>query len=221
LVPGRAFSTAGKVATPQMSNALALSLNKRDRDGGLNFRKGEFAAAGKWAEYGKAFSRTGMLAAMALVLFLSSMFYQNRVLEGRLEELERKKKNIFTSTFPEITRIVDPYQQMRIEVAGARSGGATPGRVYRTSRAIDVLNEISQRIHPDVDVEVERMVLGKENIHFSGAAPSFKTVNEIQKDLEAIPFFSRVVIASANQERSGNRIQFKISADFRKGVHGG
>ena len=58
------------------------------------------------------------------------------------------------------------------------------------------------------------MVVGNENIQFSGAAPSFQTVNQIQKDLETIPFLSKVVIASATQERSGNRIQFKISADF-------
>jgi hypothetical protein len=75
------------------------------------------------------------------------------------------------------------------------------------------------------------MVVGNENIQFSGAAPSFKIVNQIQKDLETIPFLSKVVIASATQERSGNRIQFKISADFGeanfgqanvgKVVHGG
>ena len=228
---GKAISTAGKIASPQMANALALALRYGDREDDLNFRTGEFAVAGKWAEYGKAFARTGTLAALALVLFLSSMFYRNRVLEGRLEDLNRKIENIFVSTFPEVTRIVDPYQQMRIEVAGADPGGVSPGRVHRRERAIDVLREISAKIPPGADVEVDRMVVGNENIQFSGAAPSFKTVNQIQKDLETIPFLSKVVIASATQERSGNRIQFKISADFGeaefgkanagKDVHGG
>ena len=217
---GRALSTAGKIDSPQMANALALASPRRDREDDINFRTGEFAVAGKWAGYGKAFARTGTLAALALVLFLSSMFYQNRILEGRLDDLNRKIENIFVSTFPETTRIVDPYQQMRIGVAAVQPGGGSSGRLQRVTKTIDVLREISARIPPGADVEVDRMVVGNENIQFSGAAPSFKTVNQIQKDLETIPFLSKVVIASATQERSGNRIQFKISADFGESDYG-
>ncbi len=214
LFDGKKVAFPSNLEQPKMGNALSLALLENRRPGFLNFRMGEFAAAGKWDEYRRSMASTVLLAAIALVLFVSSMFYQNRLLENKLESLNRQIATIFKSTFPEVSRIVDPFQQMKIKVEGMEKQSGVPGYEHRAVRAIDLLNEISSRIPAEYDMEVSRMALGSESIQFSGTADTFKTVNDIQAKLEPSPFFSKVAISSANQERSGNRVQFNIKADF-------
>jgi general secretion pathway protein L len=199
---------------PRIGNALSLALLENKQSKFLNFRKGEFAATGKWTETRRSITSTVLLSIFSLILFVSSMFHQNQLLENRLEKLNREIVGIFKSTFPDVSRIVDPYHQMKVKLEEMEKRNGVIGYEKRSVRAIDLLNEISRRIPAEFDVEVSRMVLGPDNVQFSGTADTFKTVNDLQTKLEPSSFFSKVTISSANQERSGNRIQFNIKADF-------
>ena len=44
----------------------------------------------------------------------------------------------------------------------------------------------------------------------SGETDSFNAVNTIQQQLEAEPMFKSVNISSANQQKTGNRVNFRI-----------
>jgi hypothetical protein len=210
----KAAADNSKTTEVRIANALSLSLMKSDQFGKLNFRKGVFGTKSKWLEHKSDLVRTGVLASVAFFIFVAALFYQNRILENRLNYLNRQINDIFSTNFPEIKRIVDPYKQMRIKVGEAEKNGSTTGYKHRETWAIDVLREISQRISREADVKVDRLVLGPDDAQFSGSADAFQSVNEIQNRLEEVPFFSKVSISSANQERTGNVVQFKIKAEF-------
>ncbi len=201
-------------AVPGLNNALGLALSTAERTGGLNFRKGQFAIKSQWLEHKTAIIRTGVIAALTALMFFSVLFLENRSLQNRLESLNKEINHIFTSSFPEVTRIVNPVHQMQIHVTEAANKQQLPGYSQRDIHTIDILNEISRRITHDADVELTQLVVGSENVQFSGTAATFNTVNEIRNQLEPVPFFKRVTISSATMERFGERIQFKIYIDL-------
>lgn len=201
-------------AVPELNNALGLALTTAERSGRLNFRKGRFAIKSQWLEHKTSIIRTGVIAALTVLMFFTVLFLENRLLQNRLEALNKEIAHIFTSSFPEVTRIVNPVHQMQIHVAEAANKEQLPGYNQRGIHTIDILNEISRKITHDADVELTQLVVGSENVQFSGTAATFNTVNEIRNQLEPVPFVERVTISSATMERFGERIQFKIYIDL-------
>jgi Tfp pilus assembly protein PilN len=102
--------------------------------------------------------------------------------------------------------------QIKIKEAGDGSIGfnLTGARV----RVIDILNALSQQIPSSADVKVNRMVAGTDNVVLSGDTDTFNTVDDIKGRLEEADLFKSVTISSADLEKSGNRVRFKLKLDF-------
>ncbi|MFO8083447.1 MAG: PilN domain-containing protein [Desulfobacterales bacterium] len=204
----------GTPAVEGLNNALGLALAEAGGFGGLNFRKGRFAIKSHWIEHKAAMVRTGIIAALTVLIFFCLFFFENHLLQNNLDRLNKEINHIFTSTFPEVTKIVDPVHQMEIHISEITKEQQIPAYGLRAVRAIDVLNEISRRIANDADVELTQLILGSENLQLSGTAATFNAVNEIRNQLEPVTFFKSVMISSATVERFGERIQFKINIDL-------
>ncbi len=201
-------------AAERFNNALGLAYSESEGFGGFNFRKGRFSPKSQWSGHRTAMIRTASLAVMALFMFFGLQFFENRLLQKKLDTVNQEITRIFASTFPEVTRIVDPVHQMKTGISEITKERQIPDHDQRKVRAIDILNEISRKITYDADVELTQLVLGSENLQLSGTASSFNTVNQIQNQLEPVPFFRKVMISSATVERSGEKIQFNINIDL-------
>lgn len=197
-----------------LNNALGLALSEAGRFDGINFRKGRYSVKNRWTEHKATFVRTGVIAVLTVMMFFSILFYQNRLLQNRLDTLNQEINQIFITAFPEVTRIIDPVHQMQIHVEEAAREKQISGYGHRAVRAVDILNQLSKQITYDANAELTQLVLGPENLQLSGTADTFNTVNEIRNRLDSVPFFKQVMISSATVERSGERIQFKINIDF-------
>ncbi len=193
-----------------MDNALALALLEIEGSKVLNFRKGPFADRKDWIEYKKDFIKTGVLAGIVIGIAGLNIILDSYSMEKKIAGLNTQITNIFKTTFPEVQKIVDPRQQMRVKIKQARKQSISPQSSGKNIRKVDILHDISELIPKNSDVELARIVIGPGSVLISGTTDTFNAVNNIQLRLEKSELFKTVTINSANIEKSGNRVNFKL-----------
>jgi len=198
----------------QTDNALALALMEAEGINGFNFRQGPFAARKFWIEHKKSLIKTGIAAGLVLVLAFFSVVLDAHFMNKKLTRLNRQISAIFTSTFPDVKKIVDPYQQMQVKVQTARKNALMPESGGGQVRSIDLLNDISRLIPTKADVNLTRLVIGAESIAISGDTDTFNAVDDIKGRLEQSEFFKKITISSANIDRADNRVRFKLKVNL-------
>jgi general secretion pathway protein L len=195
-------------------NAAAMVLAEANGLKGFNFRKGPFAPRNYWAENRRHLLKTGILAAIILMMGAANLLFDAYETKGKITRLDRQITDIFKTTFPDIKRIVDPLHQMRVKMDKNRKSNLFQVHPESDARVIDLLNEISKRIPDTVDVVFTRLVVGPGSLLVTGNTDTFNTVDDIKGRLSEISFFKTVKINSANIDRSDNRVRFKLKAEL-------
>jgi len=194
----------------QMNNALALALLEVLGIQGLNFRKGPFAIRKRWAEYKQNITVAAILAGVLLLAMLANVFLDYRTKAQRLDMLNQRITEIFRTNFPEVTRVVDPLQQMRVKIDELKSATLSASDPGAQPPSVDILNEISRRIPAGVDVQFSRLVLGDESVVITGDSDTFNSVDTMKGSLESSELFPEVTIISTTKEAKDNRIRFRL-----------
>ena len=194
--------------------ALALALMETEAVGGINFSTARSTIQHYWSEYRGNIILTAALVVLTLILTLSAQFLAVNAKAHRLAELDRQIETVFKSTFPNVPRVGSPFQQMQSKIKSASSGSNGLELIGTRVRVIDILNALSQQIPETVDVKVNRMVVGTDNVVLSGNTDNFNTVDTIKGKLEEAEIFKRVTISSADLEKSGKRVRYKLKLDF-------
>jgi len=195
----------------RLDNALALALNELDGLPVLNFRKGPFAPRKHWVEHKKYFVRTGILAAVIASFAFMDIVIDNHFMGKKVERLDSQITQIFKTTFPDIRKIVDPLQQMRVEIQNTKKQSFFPESPQKNIRNIDILHDINTLIPENVEVELNRIVIGPGSVQISGYTDTFNSVNNFQRMLQSGKLFKAVTINSANIEKTENRVNFKLN----------
>ncbi|MBW2575495.1 MAG: hypothetical protein JRC88_08410 [Deltaproteobacteria bacterium] len=198
----------------QMDNSFSLALMEIEGTNGLNFRKGPFAAKKIWEEHKKVLIKTGIIAGIVLGLAFFNVVLDSYFMGKNLTRLNNQITGVFTSTFPDVKKIVDPLQQMRIKIQEARKNALLPGVTDKNIRAIDILNNISKLISKNIDVVFTRLVIGAESTVISGDTDTFNSVDSIKNSLEKSDLFQKIIISSANINKSDNRVRFKLKINL-------
>lgn len=209
----------GKTDTPEWASghldmALALALMEAEAVGGVNFSTQRSTIQHYWGEYRQSIIGSAVLILLVIVTALAGQFISGEAKNRRLAELDRQIETVFKSTFPEVTRVVDPLQQMQIKIKEAGASGTGLELTGTHVRVIDILNALSQKIPSAINVMVSRMVVGTDNVMLSGDTENFNTVDDIKGRLESADIFKSVTISSADLEKSGQRVRFKLKLDF-------
>ncbi len=156
----------------------------------------------------------GTLLVFVFILIMANAIFQVRSLEGRVNKLDNEIVNIFRSTLPGETRIVDPLHQMKTEVDRIRQRGAMSANSVTNITNIDILNEISRLIPSEIDVLITNLVRSDDHVSISGTIATFNAVDEVKGQLEKTDIFEKITISSANMDNSINRVRFRIRADL-------
>lgn len=198
----------------RLDNALALALMEAEAVGGVNFSSERSTVQYYWNEYRRSIILTAALILLTLTTALVSQALAVRGSSQRLTELDRQIETIFKTTFPEVTRVVNPLQQMQVRLRETGDGSNGLERTGPRPRVIDVLDSLSRQIPAAVDVQMSQMVVGADNVVLSGHTDSFNTVDDIKGRLEKADLFTSVTISSATLERTGNRVRFRMNLEF-------
>jgi general secretion pathway protein L len=201
-------------ASGNLDIALALALMETEAVGGVNFSTKRSTVQHYWNEYRRSIMLTAALIVLTVATALTGQIFSVNAKERRLAELDRQVETVFKSTFPDVTRIVDPLQQMRVKIREAGENDSGLQLSGTKARVIDILNTLSQQIPSSVDVQVNRMVVSSDNVTLSGHTATFNTVDDIKGRLESAEIFSNVTISSADLEKSGQRVRFKLKLDL-------
>jgi general secretion pathway protein L len=194
----------------KLDNALALALNEDKGIDRLNFHKGRFAVNEFLTRHKSSLVKTGILAGVVLALALLNFILDFYFINKKINHLNHQITDIFKTTFPEVTKIVDPLQQMKVKIKEAKKSAFFPSETTKYIRSIDVLNEMSKRIPDKVDVDFTRLVISHENVMVSGITDTFNSADEIKRQIEESELFQKAIITSTSKEKSGNRIRFKL-----------
>ena len=183
----------------------------------FNFRKEAFATRKSFTD-----SRTlafAIVLPLISVVLLSILYlwvdYSN--LLKKQNELNAQIHAVFTETLPEITRIVDPLQQLQVKIRETSSASMDKDGPLPTMTILDILAEISANIPQALDVRLERFVADDNGLRLKGTTDTFNTVDAIKKGLEQSPAFSNIEISAANLDAKSSKIRFELKLTM-KGV---
>ena len=194
----------------EMDRALSLALRPSGKYNGFNFRKGVFKKKKTSSEYRSLILKFAIPTTALLLFAIIYWGYTYTRLQNQQEDLKRQITEVFKSTLPEVTRIVNPVQQLAVKnkeiTATYRPGGISGTELT----IIELLAEISSRIPPAYPVKVVRMVADMEVIRLKAVTENFNTVDNVQKELEKSPFFQSVSISSATQSPQGDEVSFEL-----------
>ena len=205
------LSSKGATWEPHlMDGALSLVLNELSGFGVLNFRRGRMGMEKAWLENKKDILKTCCLGGVVALLFLGYSIVNYYTLKQRVETTQAQILEIFQTTFPEVTQIVDPVHQMRVKLEAAGKRISQPGEFAASVKTIDILNDISRFIPEKQDVELVSIVVGSDNVVVSGNTDTFNAVDDMKSGLERADIFKSVSISSANMDQSGTRVRFKL-----------
>jgi general secretion pathway protein L len=200
-----------------MTSALALGLRSGRRRAGFNFRKDEFVRKASLAKYRRLIPRLGiplLLCLVAAVIYLWNDYY---VKEKRLQSLKKQGEQIFTATLPEVTRIIDPVQQLKVEIREMKKGMLGDAKLASDLKLLDLMAEISVRIPESINVHVIRMVADGNSILLRGLTDNFNSVDSLKKVLEESNYFNIVTINSANVASQSTDIRFELRLELNRG----
>lgn len=200
-----------------MTSALALGLRVGKKQAGFNFRKEEFSKKASFEKYKKLVPRLGVPAALILVFSLVYLWNDFNLKEKELNRLKLEGRQVFQATLPDVKRIVNPVQQLNVEIREMKKGMLGEASRLTEYKILDLLAEISVRIPESINVHVIRMVADRDGILLRGLTDNFNSVDNLKKILEKSDYFKSVTINSANLSTKGSGIRFELKVALNRG----
>ena len=148
---------------------------------------------------------------LVILLFLGAdMAVEYSSQKARYNALDGEIVQVFRKTFPAISRIVDPVQQMKVEIQGLKKKGVSELRMESNKGVLDLLKAISLGIPKTLDLIVTRMVIDPDTVSIKGQTDTFNSVDMIKNGLSSSSKFGSVNISSANLDRTGKMVKFEM-----------
>lgn len=182
---------------------------------GFNFRKEAFATRKSFTDK-KTLTRAIVLSLMAAALLAILYLWVDytRLLKEQ-KSLNAQVQAIFTETLPEITKIVDPIQQLQVKIRETRENSMGKDGTLPAITIFDILTETSASIPASLDIRLTRFVVDDNGLRLLGTTDTFNTVDAIKKGLEQSPVFSSVEISTANLDFKNSKIRFEMKLTMR------
>lgn len=198
-----------------MNRALALALWKR-KDGPIfNFRKGVF----KKQPSIKHLRETAKVVSLALLVVAVAVFgfcwWEYSDLAKKRDELRDEVLAVFNKTLPDVTRVVNPVQQLQVRINETRDMYLSGSNTRKNNTKLALLTELSSRIPESLAIRITRLVADQDDVRITAETNSFKTVDNVKRELEKSDLFRSVVINSANLAPKGGEIRFELKLEFR------
>ena len=146
-------------------------------------------------------------AAAGVGIIVMSLFLLNYWLEERAYQyLVSEPARIYRLSFPKSPPIKDPVRVFREKV---RLMEKEPASAAGVTNPLSVLNEISSRIGPEIDVKISEFVSDEKEFTLSGTTVSFASVEKIKADLDQMKGVSQVDVQNA-ELAGGKQVKFKL-----------
>ncbi len=196
---------------PQMDRALALALAAGKR-GGINLRQGHLAKKVSLLSSRKRLSSLAVAACALLLAGLGYLGFDTYTLQQRDKALLQEMTTIYKATFPNVTKVHDPYVEMQAKLK-ALQGAETPTPYFVADQwVIPLLADISRRLPPTLSLKVGRLSIDRDTVAMKGTTDTYNGVEMIKAALTASSRFKsvRIVSATADKGKKDGAIRFEM-----------
>jgi len=202
--------------------AFAAPLGLALRDGAdalqVDFRRAEFAYHREREAMWHALGGVAVLAAIALVLMLTSFILEGRRLAARHDAVRAEIRRILTTALPNVHTIVNEKAQLAAEIATLEKqrqqyGGLAPS----AARAIDLLKAVTLSVPADAELEIEELALDGDTLRLRGSTRTYEAVDTVKRGLAARPEFRDAQAKDVRASVDGQRVDFKLQLGVARG----
>ncbi len=156
------------------------------------------------------FTRTALYGSVALAcagILIAVLFsLDHHFKEGAYQFLVSEQGRIYRVSFPKSPPVREPVKMFREKI---RLLDKEPGSVAVGANPLAVLNEISAKIGPDVDVKLNEFTSDEKEFSMTGTTVSFASIEKIKAALEQIKGVSHVEMQNLDLA-AGRQVKFKI-----------
>lgn len=181
----------------------------------FNFRKEAFATRKSFTDKKTLTRAIALPLISAALLSIIYLWVDYTQLLKKQDNLNTQIHAVFTETLPEITRIVDPIQQLQIKIREVRQTSMGKENRPPSVTILDILAETSANIPVSLDVRLERFVVDDSGLRLRGTTDTFNSVDAIKQGLEKSPSFSSVEISAANLDPKISKIRFEMKLTMK------
>ena len=167
-----------------------------------------------WSAYRPYITVPAILLAITIVIAFSGAIIENYTLGKRVDALDARLEQMYLSAFPGSKLTAPALEMMKSKVKELKKAGTGSEKSVVQTRSIDVLQQLSQFIPKSIEVTLSRMTIGPDEVTVSGDTAAFNVVDDIKSHLEKSEMFKKITIASANMDKSGQRVLFKLKIDL-------
>lgn len=197
-----------------MERVLAAAGTSELKDRSFNFRKDEFKKRRTPQEYRRLLVKIAVPLSVTFLAVVGYLTYDYQNLLGQQEQLRSQINDVFRETVPDVPTIVNPIQQLQAINNQIKATYKPGGKDRSGFTVIDLLAELSSRIPASYRVKVVRLVADADTVRLKAITGDFNTVDNIQKELGKSPYFTEVVISSANQSTKGDEVNFELKLEL-------
>lgn len=172
--------------------------------------KGQLNLTGNGNRYLFLSTKTALHVSAALAacgLLVTGLFFLDYYLKERTYQyLVSEPNRIYRLSFPKSPPIKDPVRMFREKT---RLLEKEPGSVAALTNPLTILNEVSSKIAPDLDVKLNEFASDEKEFTVSGTTISFASAERIKAALEQVKGVSQVEMQNIDLA-AGKQVKFKM-----------
>ncbi|MEA3470810.1 MAG: PilN domain-containing protein, partial [Thermodesulfobacteriota bacterium] len=197
-----------------MNQALALAIRETKKGGGFNFAVGEFEPKRRYEKAKREFRWVASLLLVILFAFGFDFYLDYHYDRKYANELKEEIRAVFSEICPEVTRIVDPLQQLRVKIIEGKKSKAGQGSIGTGITVLDILKETSSLVPESAQFLITSFQYDGNLVTIKGETDNFNTVDTIKNHLAGSKMFKNVTISSAALVKKESRVGFNLRMEL-------
>ncbi len=184
----------------------------------VNFRRDEFAFRSEVKEIKGKFLYAGIWMLVLLLLVSFDFYLKLNAKQKHYEDLNGQIRRVFTSSLPEIERVVNEVQQMRAKIEELKKEPLLSLEAgLEEMSVLELMREITLQIPEDVRVDIKDLAINEGRVAITGETDSFESVDKIKAGLQRFTEFKRIALTHAKVGVKGDKVEFKFSISMGEG----
>ena len=197
-----------------MNQALALAVRETKNAVGFNFASGEFEPKRQYEKAKKEFRWIAAILFVIILAFGFDFYLDYHYDKSYAKELKAEIRTVFSETCPEVTRIVDPLQQLQVKIAEGKKSKAGQGSIGTGITVLDILKETSDLVPASAQFLITSFQYDGTLVTIKGETDNFNTVDTIKNHLAGSKMFKNVTISSAALVKKESRVGFNLRMEL-------
>lgn len=202
-------------ANISVAEGLALRTLAPEHTTGIDFLEADNASVKPTLNLKREFVIFSILVVAIAVVSLVGLFMRLSHLEAKYTHVKSEMRESFQRTLPEEKNIVNPLAQLDQKLQSLRNDYALFGPISGAGIGLlDVLYAITTSTPPEININLEDMLITTESVRLMGTSQSFESAYNWQRLLQNAPQFSTVEVRDIQREAEGELVHFTVLVSF-------